>query len=64
MLFLTLFIWMIMTKIAKNVDKRGLIYKLCDHKLSDVVFGVLLSNIAQIILPYKFVLESLTFTNI
>ena len=55
---------MIMTKIAKNVDKRGLIYKLCDHKLSDVVFGVLLSNIAQIILPYKFVLESLTFTNI
>jgi len=43
------------------MDKNRLFYRLLNHKVSDVIFGVLLSNIAQVMLPYRFILGNITF---
>ena len=48
---------------SKYTQKRGLLHRILNQQYSDVIFGIILSNISQIILPYKYVLWDLSFPN-
>ena len=62
-IFLTLIILYMIRLASRFTDKNGLLYRFFNQDYVDVIFGIILSNIAQILLPYQYVLSSLSFPN-
>ena len=60
----TLIIMFAMNYCQRFAAKGGIIYRLFDHKLADVVFGLVLSNITHIVLPYQYAIRNINFGNL
>ena len=52
-----------MRYLAKFTNKKGLLHRFLDQSYADVLFGIMLSSISQIILPLKAILTHLYFKN-